>query len=77
MAAKDKEVKRLLDEIHNQVQQYQNLVEIKTALDMEIAVYKQLLESEESRLGIPVSGDGIPYLGEWGSFTELGTSGIF
>ena len=26
--------------------------QVKTALDMEIAVYKQLLETEESRLGI-------------------------
>ena len=26
--------------------------QVKTALDMEIAVYKQLLESEEGRLGI-------------------------
>ena len=33
---------------------YQNLMQIKTALDMEIAVYKKLLESEEDRLGINV-----------------------
>ena len=36
---------------------YQNLMQIKTALDMEIAVYKKLLESEEDRLGI-VTGHG-------------------
>ena len=28
------------------------IVQVKTALDMEIAVYKQLLETEEDRLGI-------------------------
>ena len=28
------------------------LMQVKTALDMEIAVYKQLLETEEDRLGI-------------------------
>ena len=28
------------------------LLQVKTALDMEIAVYKQLLETEEDRLGI-------------------------
>ena len=27
-------------------------MQVKTALDMEIAVYKQLLETEEDRLGI-------------------------
>ena len=27
-------------------------LQVKTALDMEIAVYKQLLETEEDRLGI-------------------------
>ena len=30
----------------------QTLLETKTALDMEIAVYRKLVESEEDRLGI-------------------------
>ena len=34
------------------MEEYQNLMQVKTALDMEIAVYKQLLETEEDRLGI-------------------------
>ena len=41
------------------MEEYQNLMQVKTALDMEIAVYKQLLETEEDRLGIkPENGLG-------------------
>ena len=36
-----------------------SLMQVKTALDMEIAVYRQLLETEEDRLGItPEQGLG-------------------
>ena len=52
MAAKDDEIKRLLDELANQLKQFQALQDIKVQLDMEIAVFKQLLESEEDRLGL-------------------------
>ena len=49
---KDGEIKRLIEDTSKQVDKYQNLQQTKTALDMEIAVYKKLLESEEDRLGI-------------------------
>merc|ERR1712150_222972 len=35
-----------------QQKEYQNLMDTKVALDMEIAVFRRLLESEEDRLGI-------------------------
>ncbi len=46
------EIKRLLDQLAEQLKEYQNLQDLKVQLDMEIAVFRQLLESEEGRLGI-------------------------
>ena len=52
VGAKDREISKLLDELRRHQQQYQNLMDTKIGLDMEIAVFRRLLESEEDRLGI-------------------------
>merc|ERR1711884_247082 len=52
LAAKDNEIKRLLDELSRQLEEYQNLMDTKIGLAMEIAGFRRLLESEEDRLGI-------------------------
>ena len=49
----------MVEELRRQQQQYQALMDTKIALDMEIAVFRRLLESEEDRLGLEVDGEGV------------------
>jgi len=52
LVVKDDEINRLSEELTNQQKEYQTLQDIKTALDMEIAVFRSLIECEEDRLGM-------------------------
>ena len=65
---KENEIGALRKEIDDMFREYHELYDIKINLDTEIACYRKLLESEESRLNISTANTSTNPLG--GSFIE-------
>ena len=52
LAQRDSEIRRLREQLEEQLAEYRDLLDVKIQLDMEIQSYRKLLEAEESRSAI-------------------------